>query len=117
MSKLAWALQNLPKEGKRLDGGLALRLFHGRDLAFLDCSRIDQAPSAIEMKTVAEAVVEAYHPAVIWRGSVFVVESGGYQHHIWRLYWPVDVLEQVYTAPAVQERLVAVPAGQGEFPF
>jgi hypothetical protein len=44
-------------------------------------------------------VVEAYHPAAIWRGAVFVVESGGHSHHIWRLYWPVGVAEQVYVRP------------------
>jgi hypothetical protein len=100
MNKLAYVLQNLPPEGRRLEGGLALQLHPGRDLTILDCSRIDQPPSEIEMRTVAEAVVEAYHPAAIWRGAVFVVESGGHNHHIWRLYWPVGAAEQVYAAPA-----------------
>ena len=100
MNKLTWTLQNLPREGNRLDGGLALQLHCGRDLTILDCSRIDQPPSETEMKTVADAVVEAYHPAAIWRGQPFVIESGGFSHHIWRLYWPVAAFEQVYERPA-----------------
>jgi hypothetical protein len=100
MNKLAYTTQHLPREGRRLEGGLALQLHRGRDLTILDCSRIDQPPSDVEMRTVAEAVVEAYHPAAIWRGSVFVVESGGHNHHIWRLYWPVGVVETVYRQPA-----------------
>ena len=100
MSKLTWILQNLPREGRRLDGGLALQLHRGRDLTILDCSRIDQPPSEVEMRTVSDAVIEAFVPAAIWHGSVFVVESGGYSHHIWRLYWPVGAFEQVYEQPA-----------------
>jgi hypothetical protein len=66
MNKLAYTIQHLPPPGRRLEGGLALQLHRGRDLTILDCSRIDQPPSDVEMKTVAEAVVEAYHPAAIW---------------------------------------------------
>lgn len=115
MNKLAYVLQGLTPEGKRLEGGLALQLHRGRDLTILDCSRVNKPPSETEMRTVADAVVEAFGPAAIWRGQPFVIESSGYQHHIWRLYWPVGVFEQVYERPATQARLV--PAGSGKLPF
>jgi len=36
MNKLAWILQNLPREGRRLDGGLALQLRRGREIDWFE---------------------------------------------------------------------------------
>ncbi|MCB8942527.1 MAG: hypothetical protein H6658_02005 [Ardenticatenaceae bacterium] len=104
MNKLVPILKNLKPEGKRLNGGLALRITRGNGMTVLGCSRVEQAPSEIEMKTVMEAVIFLWQPSHIWRGHISVSRSGGEEHHIWRLYWPIEKLEEVYAEP-VQEEL------------
>lgn len=99
MEKLIYILKNLPPSGKRLDGGLALRLSRGNGWAVLGCSRVGQMPSEQEMETICKAVVEVWRPAQVWRGGkgkVLVVKGEQVEHFIWRLYWTLETLELVY---------------------
>lgn len=97
--RLVYALKNLPPNGRRLKGGLALRISQGNGMNVLGCSRVDVEPSLTEIETVITAVEEAFHPAFIFVaekpvrreiprlvGETAVLEI----HYIWRVYWPVE---------------------------
>lgn len=105
MDALIYTLKNLPENGRRLDGGLALRLTKGNGWAVLGCSRVGQPPSEQEMKVLTEAVVEAFGPQRIWRGEKpSPVAYQGAEHYVWRLYWSLERMEQVYEDDATQEK-------------
>lgn len=91
MNNLITILRNLPREGKRLPNGLALRLSKGNGVFVLGCSRVDVPPSDAEMQIIARAVQEAFMPPLMYKGgrpSVKAVSGQrGRLHHICRLYW------------------------------
>ena len=116
-SRLVYALKNLPENGRRLPGGLALRITRGNGMAVLGCSRVGVAPSETEMEVIVEAVVEAFGPAAVWMSAgpekkeqawlpegedTAVVEV----HFIWRVYWPVEKLQLVWRPSAEQMALL-----------
>ena len=111
--QLVYALRHLPENGRRLRGGLALRLSRGNGVTVLGCSRVRVPPSETEMETVIAAVAEAFEPSVIWLAAepekkevawlpegeeTAVVEV----HYIWRVYWPEEGLRAVWRPSAGQ---------------
>lgn len=101
MNMFIQALENIPNEGVRLESGLALRLTVGKGMMVLGCSRINEAPSDEEMAGIQDAVCVLYKPEVLLRAKTITIRfSGGYEHHIRHLYWPlaeVSVVQaQVY---------------------
>lgn len=90
MPALTDVLRELPKaRATRLAGGLGLRYSEGRGLCVLACSRVGAPPSAVEMKTVAAAVVEVFAPEVLFGDlHIDLVEAAGVEHQVQRLYWP-----------------------------
>jgi len=115
--RLVYTLKNLPENGRRLEGGLALRITRGNGMAVLGCSRVGVAPSETEMEVIVEAVVEAFGPAAVWMAAgpekkeqawlpegedTAVVEV----HFIWRVYWPVEKLQLVWRPSAEQMALL-----------
>ncbi|MBK8987395.1 MAG: hypothetical protein IPM39_15180 [Chloroflexi bacterium] len=114
---LVYTLQNLPAAGRRLTGGLALRLTKGNGMNVLGCSRVGVQPSETEMDTIVEAVVEAFGPAVVWmatgpeRKEVAYLPDGeetavAEVHYIWRVYWPQEALRPAWQMGPVQPALL-----------
>lgn len=112
MADLPTILRNLPAAGARLPGGLALRISRGNGMVVLGCSRVGVAPSETEMEVVLDAVVSAFAPAVVFQATEPEYRAvGGYDHYIWRLYWPAERV-QVAWQPATQGELLS---GANEF--
>ena len=95
-------LQNLPPAGLRLSGGLALRLSHGNGMTVLGCSRIGVRPSTVEMEVIVQAVVAAFSPKVIYQAKEPEWRRAG-DVYIWRLYWPVEEVEEVWRVEVVEQ--------------
>jgi hypothetical protein len=108
MDALTYTLKTLPDAGKRLEGGLGLRISRGNGFAVLGASRAGVPPSVKEMEILKDCIVEIWRPSQIWRGRVTsrrrVVDGCLFEDFIWRLYWPLEDLELVHET-AVQERL------------
>ncbi len=115
--RLIYTLKNLPPHGRRLTGGLALRLTRGNGMNVLGCSRVNVPPSETEMETVVEAVAEAFGPAVVWmatgpeRKEVAYLPDGAETavaevHYIWRVYWPQESLRPAWQMGPVQPALL-----------
>jgi len=115
--RLVYALKNLPENGRRLQGGLALRITRGNGMAVLGCSRVRVAPSETEMEVIVEAVVEAFEPSAVLLAAgperkeqawlpegeeTAVVEV----HFIWRVYWPEEKMRLVWRPSAEQMTLL-----------
>ncbi|MCB8986913.1 MAG: hypothetical protein H6661_04095 [Ardenticatenaceae bacterium] len=116
-SRLVYALKNLPENGRRLPGGLALRITRGNGMAVLGCSRVGVAPSETEMEVIVEAVVEAFEPAAVWlanqpvRKEVARLADGDETavveiHYIWRVYWPEEKMRLAWRPSAEQMALL-----------
>ena len=116
-SRLVYALKNLPENGRRLKGGLALRISRGNGMAVLGCSRVRVAPSETEMEVIVEAVAEAFGPAAVWlaagpeRKEVAWLPDGEETavvevHFIWRVYWPEEKMRLVWRPSAEQMALL-----------
>lgn len=98
-SRMIYTLKNMPKEGRRLDGGLALRISKGNGMNVLGCSRVGVQPSLAEMEVMVTAVKEAFGAAVVFMGEkperreIARLEGNdalSEVHYIWRIYWPVE---------------------------
>lgn len=106
MADLTAVLADLPAEGVRLRGGLALRLTSGNGMTVLGCSRINMPPGDIELSTVIGAVKIVFQPSHLFRErTVQVIEKAGNSHHIIRIYWPDETLEFL-EAPSYQGGLL-----------
>ena len=94
---LTKVLRTLPPAGRRLSGGLALRLSHGNGMTVLGCSRIGTRPSTVEMEVIVQAVADAFEPAVIYQAkeAEWRRDQGDHEVYIWRLYWPVEEVAEV----------------------
>ncbi len=114
---LIYALRNLPPAGRRLKGGLALRLTRGNGMACLGCSRVNVPPSKREMEVIVEAVAEAFGPTAVWmanapaRREVARLVEGeetavAERHYIWRVYWPEEPLTLAWQPGPAQPALL-----------
>ena len=99
--KLEEVLADLPADGIRLTGGLALRLTTGNGIHVLGCSRVRVAPSAQEMEIIGRAILQIHRPAVLMRGRrpLPIVDRHGTTHVIWRFYWPAEPVELIHQSP------------------
>ena len=115
--RLIYTLKNLPQNGRRLPGGLALRLTKGNGMTVLGCSRVGVQPSETEMETIVEAVVEAFGPTAVWlasrpeRKEVAYLPDGeetavSEVHYIWRVYWPEEALRPAWAQGMQQAALL-----------
>jgi hypothetical protein len=96
MNVFIQALEKMPDDGLRLDNGLALRLTVGNGMMVLGCSRIDDGPSDEEMACIQDAVCVVFKPEILLRADTITIRhSGGYEHHIRRLYWPLEKVSMV----------------------
>lgn len=98
-SRMIYTLKHMPKEGRRLDGGLALRISKGNGMNVLGCSRVGVEPSLAEMEVMVTAVKEAFGTAVVFVGErperreiprLVGNDALLEVHYIWRIYWPVE---------------------------
>lgn len=106
MPNLTAVLRDLPLEGIRLSGGLALRLSRGNGMMVLGISRVGVDPSGQELETVMQAVIRTFKPRLLFQAEMPERRHrNGHTHHIWRLYWPLEGISQVYKRP-VQETLL-----------
>lgn len=52
------------------------------------------------MQILCRAVLEIWRPSHVWRGRVEIRrrhwQGRQVEDHIWRLYWPIEVLELVH---------------------
>ncbi|MBP7041730.1 MAG: hypothetical protein KBE23_03250 [Chloroflexi bacterium] len=114
--RLIYTLKNLPQNGRRLPGGLALRLTKGNGMNVLGCSRVGVQPSETEMAVIVEAVVEAFGPTAVWlasrpeRKEVAWLPDGeetavSEVHYIWRVYWPEEKMRLAWQPSAEQMAL------------
>jgi len=98
MNVFIQALEKMPDEGLRLGSGLALRLTIGNGMMVLGCSRIDDVPSDEEMASIQDAVCGLFEPEIMLRANTTTIRfSGGYEHHIRHLYWPLAQVSVVQT--------------------
>lgn len=115
--RLVYALKNLPENGRRLRGGLALRISRGNGMNVLGCSRVRVPPSETEMETVVAAVAEAFEPSVIWQAAGPEVKEVAWLpegeetavvevHYVWRVYWAEERLTAVWRPSAEQLTLL-----------
>jgi len=115
--RLIYTLKNLPANGRRLPGGLALRLTKGNGMNVLGCSRVGVQPSETEMGVIVEAVVEAFGPTAVWlasrpeRKEVAWLPDGeetavSEVHYIWRVYWPEEALRPAWAQGMQQAALL-----------
>ena len=103
MNDLPHILQEMPPDGLRLPSGLALRLTTGNGMAVLGCSRVDAVPSDEEMASIQEAVWQIFKPVILLQADKNEYRlSGGYEHTIRRLYWPLEAVSVVRTQPVQQ---------------
>ena len=103
MNDLPHLLQEMPPDGLRLPSGLALRLTTGNGMAVLGCSRVDTAPSDEEMASVQDAVWQIFKPVILLQAEKNEYRfSGGYEHAIRRLYWPLEAVSVVRVRPVQQ---------------
>ena len=108
-NNLVEILKTLPANGRRLKGGLALRITRGNGMAVLGCSRIGVPPSLVEMRTIATAVRDAFDPPCLFGDSTISLHTDkqGNLHHIQRLYWPLNDVSLVWSPPVQQPLLDA----------
>lgn len=107
MNVFIQALGNMPDEGFRLESGLALRLTIGNGMMVLGCSRIDDVPSDEEMASIQDAVCVLFEPEILLQANTTTIRfSGGYEHHIRHLYWPIEEVSVVQTQPHQQALLI-----------
>ncbi len=100
MNDLTETLKTLPANGRRLTTGLALRLTTGNGIAVLGCSRVDTPPTDEDMEAVQSAVWQVFTPTILLQGTQTERRlSGGYTHHIRRLYWPLEGVAVVGQQP------------------
>ena len=98
MNMFIQALENMRDEGLRLESGLALRLTVGNGMTVLGCSRINAAPTDEEMARIQDAVCFVFKPEVLLQANTTTIRfSGGYEHHIQHLYWPLEEVSVVKT--------------------
>jgi hypothetical protein len=98
MNQVVPILNGLPLDGLRLDSGLALRLTSGNGMAVLGCSRLKTAPSDEEMALVQEAVWQVFTPEILLQATTISLTSNqDGEHHIRRLYWPLERVAVVRT--------------------
>ena len=98
MNMFIEALENMPDEGLRLENGLALRLTVGNGMMVLGCSRINEAPTDEEMADNQDAVCTLFKPEILLRADATTIRfSGGFEHHIQHLYWPLEKVSVVQT--------------------
>ncbi len=107
-------IKNLPqkKKGERLPGGLGLRVLEleaDSPVKSMICSRVEVAPSVVEVKIVAEAVARVWGAEVVWASKKpkEVVDKVGVRHISWQLFWPSEAISTVHRS-MVQPALVQV---------
>jgi len=107
MVDLVQVLNSMPPKGLRLNNGLALHLTSGNGMAVLGCSRIDAAPTDDEMKLVGQAVWKLFTPSILLKDEKIEYRfNGGCEHHIRRLYWPLENVGVVQTQHHQQALLI-----------
>lgn len=105
MSNYVQVLDGLPKDGLRLGSGLALRLTSGNGMAVLGCSRINAVPSDEEMTCIQDAVWQLFSPEILLQAvNITLILNDDGEHHIRRLYWPLEGISIVKTR-AIQQHL------------